>query len=99
MEISIFDSKFLFGRFVHNQTADTEILLTHPTAAGLRAIMAQMSYKLSLNISNVIAMPMVGLTLQIYCLTVYCNNSFKQNYLQSLVLHRIGFALRNQAGS
>jgi len=35
--------------------ADTEILLTHPTAAGLSAIMAQMSYKLSLNISNVIA--------------------------------------------
>jgi len=101
VELSMFDSKCLLGRFVHNQTADTEILLTHPTAAGLRALMAQMSYKLSLNIINVLAMLMVGLTLQIYCLTVYCNNSFKQNYLQSLVLHRIGFALiiRNQAGS
>jgi len=51
----MFDSKCLLGRFVHNQTADTEILLTHSTAAGLSAIMAQMSYKLSLNFSNVIA--------------------------------------------
>jgi len=38
VELSIFDSKFLLGRFVHNQTADTEILLTHSTAAGLSAI-------------------------------------------------------------
>ena len=53
VELSIFDSKFLFGRVAHNQTANPEILSTY--AGGLSAIITQTSYKVSLNISNVIA--------------------------------------------
>ena len=71
IQLSILDSEFLFGKFVHDHKIDTE---SYSIAAGLSAIIRNISCVVSLNFNNVTACANNGIEYgNLFFFIIYCN--------------------------
>ena len=91
--LSIFDSKLLFGKFQHVGTKTTSAC--HSIAAGLSVIIAQTSYMLQINISNVTAHANNGIDCgNLYFYIMSCNTKIHLHKINSSHSNYTGLALQ-----
>ena len=91
IQLSILDSEFLFGKFVHDHKIDTE---SYSIAAGLSAIIRNISCVVSLNFNNVTACANNGIEYgNLFFFIIYCDKNSVE-----IQLHKINCSHSNYTG-